>query len=148
MVSFRARFDALAAAVFESGGGFEEEKTFFRCGGEDATATGVFHDFIVVGFWIVAEDGEFEAVLAFGFGVATAGHTAGFGHHGKDIANEGWDVSGCSGGIFGQESVLRFAVAIQDENFSFGGSGGDAGAVLGNGDAVEWLTGALQYAFV
>ena len=87
-VGFRARLETLTAAVIDGHGGLEQNQAFFRRAGKDATAAGFLHDFGVIGFRIVTENGKFKAVLAFGFGVARTGHATGFGHHRQNVMHE------------------------------------------------------------
>src|SRR5207249_5005831 len=90
--------EAEAAFVRNRSGGLPDDEAFVRRGGKDPSAARVLDDMRVVGPGIVGEHGEFEAVLAFSFGVARACVAAGFAQGGQDVAEEtdrGWLKEGC-----------------------------------------------------
>src|SRR5205809_6327584 len=69
LMRFGTALEAEAAFVRNRSGGLPDDEAFVRRGGKDPSAARVLDDMRVVGPGIVGEHGEFEAVLAFSFGV-------------------------------------------------------------------------------
>ena len=90
--------DFESAAVGHIGGGFAEEEAVCGGGGEHAATSAFGDDGGVIGSGVIAEDAEFEAILAFGFAVAAAGVAAGASEQREDIVSEG---DGWRGGCVG-----------------------------------------------
>src|SRR5439155_1375208 len=88
LMGFGTTLEAQAAFVRNCGRGFLDDEAFVRRGGKHPPAAGVFYDVRVVGFRIVGEYRELEAVLALGFGMTGAGVATGFAQRRQDVAEE------------------------------------------------------------
>ena len=72
MIFVRAGFHALAAAVRQSAGGFQQQQAAFGAGGEDSPAAAFLDEMFVIFGRLEAEEGEPKAVLAARFAMASA----------------------------------------------------------------------------
>jgi hypothetical protein len=81
-------FETLPALVVDLKRGFLEQQAFLGIGGEDASATSIFDDVVVVALRIVGKDRELESILAFGLCVAAAIVAAALAEHGQDVLFE------------------------------------------------------------
>ena len=136
--------EELAAGVFDGEGGLGEEETFFGGGFVDAAAVVLGDNHLVVGFGLVAEEGELEAILAVERAVAGTAVAAVFGEDGKDVGGEallggliGLLDEGGGGGGEALELGLDFGGAV--------GLGGDLGLVERGGGAGDSEGGFAGY---
>src|SRR5207244_3641650 len=84
----RADFNALAAAVRDGGGGFEQEQRAIGCGRRQSAAARFIDEPFVVFSRLKTEKRKSETILPARFSVAAAAVAAGFAENRDDLVGE------------------------------------------------------------